>query len=144
MSTSSDIPDPKSRIYRQRNNLGGNPVFSCVFVASCHLVIFLPRRYLVIDSFALAQPRCDYSISPFYVVNNDHHQSSCNHQSLVVSASLRKLVKNRVIVNTSMAKFLADQNIQELSSFAPDVGIDEKFSNNNARINVRYSMTSLL
>ena len=100
----------------------------------------------MIDSFALVRPRCDYSISPFYVVNNDHHQSSCNHQSLVVSASLRKLVKNRVIVNTSMtlAKFLADRNIQELSSFAPDVGINEKFSSNNARINVRYSMTPLL
>ena len=72
---------------------------------------------LVIDSFALTRrPRTATVIIQshlFIPPTPDHHQSTPNHQSLIVSTWLRKLAKNRVIVNTSraLAKDLADENI---------------------------------
>ena len=60
-----------------------------------------------------AAARCDYSISPFYPPMIIISQLLIINLS-IVSAWLRKLAKNRVIVNASrsLAKFSSDENIK--------------------------------
>ena len=79
-------------------------------------------RCLVIDSFALkaAALLLLWLFNLTFLSTPDHHQSTSNHQSLIVSTWLRKLAKNRVIVNTSrsLANFQADENIQATQDLA--------------------------